>query len=184
MLFFKSKSNNEEKKQVNSINTELADDVVDKKKFLFVNYVSGIKGIPYDTTSLLVNDIEGASLNFVYKLETEQIIKIPITAVNSISYMDRVGISNEAKKVEDNDTKSMLLSTVIFGGSPLQMMVGKEGINKLLGSISDNYDKVDFNTYYEITIDVTLNNESKKLLFTCDVLPKEFIDMVLSQINK
>ena len=92
-------------------------------------------------------------------------------------------MNNFSKKVEDNETKSILLSTVVFGGNPAMLLLGKEGFNSLFNSISNNYDKIDYSAYYEITIDTLINGIETKLVLTSEKNPEQFINQI-NNLNK
>ena len=63
----------------------------------------------------------------------------------------------------------------MFGGKPLLHIMGSKGFEFLFNTLSENYDRVDYNTYYEITIDTLINNQEDKLILTTDKNPEEFI---------
>lgn len=180
-LFFNNKSD----KDFNNPIVNAQDcDVVDQNNFLFTNFLSGFKEIPYNTIILLVNDTKSSSLNLVYKLAEEQTIQIPFSAINSVSCVNRVRVSKNSKKVEDHTIKSMLLSTAMFGGAPVLQVASFYGMNSLFDTMSNNYEKVNFNSYYEVIVETMVDNELKKIVFTCDIDPKQFIDKLLSKISK
>ena len=178
-LFF----NNKEKKltKENEVNNNV-DKEIDKNNFLFTNFLTGLKGIALNTTILLINDNTDKTINMVYKdinNENNNLnIKIPIVNIKDISYISRVKMQNTNKKIEENSTKSALLSAAMFGGSPLLQLAGTTGLNNLFNSLSNNYEKVNYNSYYEITINTVINNIETKLIFTTDNNPEEFINLV------
>lgn len=184
IALFLNKKNDIEHITTNSTNCIQNDEMMDQNNFLFTNFLSGFKEIPYNTTILLVNDTKSSSLNLVYRLSSEQTIQIPFLAINKLSYINRVRVSNASKKIEDNSAKSLLLSSAMFGGSPVLQVASFYGMNSLFDSISNNYEKVNFNSYFEITIEIIINNELKKIVFTCDIDPKLFIDKLLPLISK
>ena len=57
-------------------------DNFDEKKIIFANYVSGIKGMPLNTTVLLVNNVPNNSLDLIVYL----IIMIKLTIVLIMKY--------------------------------------------------------------------------------------------------
>ena len=56
---------------------------------------------------------------------------------------------------------------------------GGKGINGLLDGLSNNYDKVDYDSYYEITIEALINNQNFRIVLTSDTNPEEFINKIL-----
>ena len=178
-LFFNKKDKvvENEKELTNSIENE-----IDKNNFLFTNFLTGLKGIALNTTILLINDDKDKSFNMIYKDANNEnnnlSIKIPITNIKDITYISRVRMQNTDKKVEENTTKSILLSAATFGGSPLLQFAGNAGFNNLFNALSNNYEKVNYNSYYEITVDTSINNIDTKLIFTSDTNPEEFINLI------
>ena len=47
--------------------------------------------------------------------------------------------------------------------------------NSIFDEISNNYDKVKFNSYYEITIEMLINDQEIKFIMNTDTYPEEFI---------
>lgn len=178
-LFFNNKGKDLTKE--NEVNNNV-DKEIDKNNFLFTNFLTGLKGIALNTTILLINDNTDKTINMVYKdINNENnnlSIKIPIVNIKDISYISRVKMQNTSKKIEENSTKSALLSAAMFGGSPLLQLAGTTGLNNLFNSLSNNYEKVNYNSYYEITINTVINNIETKLIFTTDNNPEEFINLV------
>ena len=178
-LFFNNKEKDLTKE--NEVNHNV-DKEIDKNNFLFTNFLTGLKGIALNTTILLINDNTDKTINMVYKdinNENNNLnIKIPIVNIKDISYISRVKMQNTSKKIEENSTKSALLSAAMFGGSPLLQLAGTTGLNNLFNSLSNNYEKVNYNSYYEITINTVINNIETKLIFTTDNNPEEFINLV------
>lgn len=178
-LFFNNKGKDLTKE--NELNNNV-DKEIDKNNFLFTNFLTGLKGIALNTTILLINDNTDKTINMVYKdINNENnnlSIKIPIVNIKDISYISRVKMQNTSKKIEENSTKSALLSAAMFGGSPLLQLAGTTGLNNLFNSLSNNYEKVNYNSYYEITINTVINNIETKLIFTTDNNPEEFINLV------
>lgn len=178
-LFFNNKEKDLTKE--NEVNNNV-DKEIDKNNFLFTNFLTGLKGIALNTTILLINDNTDKTINMVYKdINNENnnlSIKIPIVNIKDISYISRVKMQNTSKKIEENSTKSALLSAAMFGGSPLLQLAGTTGLNNLFNSLSNNYEKVNYNSYYEITINTVINNIETKLIFTTDNNPEEFINLV------
>jgi hypothetical protein len=148
------------------------------KNVLFANYISGIKTIPLNTLILMVNDIPNNLLTFTFELDGKKMMKFDKTSIKNISYRSRVQIENTNKKPEENETKSALLGAALFGGNPLMQLAGSKGINGLFNGLSNNYDKVDYSSYYEITIEVSINNQDLRILLRSDDNPEEFINQI------
>lgn len=146
---------------------------------LFTNFISGVKGISLNTIMLLIDDTPNKSLNFMYNIDGNKIMKFPIETIKNITFKSRVRMQKSDKTVEENETKSMLLSAAVFGGNPLMQFAGNSGFNSLFESLSNNYDKVDYDSYYEITIEATINNQDFRIVLTSDTNPEEFINKIL-----
>ena len=141
-----------------------------ENNFIFTNSIIGLKEIPYNTTVLLVNNIPNNSIELIYNINNiNQTKSFPINIVKSITYANKVRTSNVSKKIDENKTKSMLLSAVVFGGNPLVQMMGNSGFNSLFNSLSNNYEKV---------IELLINNESSKLVFSSQTNPESFIQNI------
>lgn len=82
---------------------------------------------------------------------------------------------NSNKKIEETETKSMLLSAVVFGYNLLMQLVGNSGFDSLFNSVSNNYNKVSYDTYYEIVIETIINDQDIKWIFHTDTNPEIFI---------
>ena len=156
-----------------------------ENNFIFTNYISGIKGMPFDTTILLVNNGVDHTLDFIYNLTNQeqdnQTIKIPINGIADISSRTRVRMQNEESKVVDNTTKSLLFSAVVFGGNPLLQMAGSAGLDRLFGSLSNDYSKVDYQSYFEIRMKATIQNQEFSITLKTEVNPEEFIQKITNQ---
>ena len=154
---------------------------LDKDCFIFTNYMMGIKGLAYNTEMLLVNNIPNNELDLVYVVDgNNQVVKIDKGSIKDISYNSRIKMQNVSKTAESNETKGMLLSAAVFGGSPLLQLAGSEGFNSLFDTLSNNYNKVNLNTVFEITI-VVNGEEEKSYILNTDVDPKEFIDKIKNE---
>lgn len=153
--------------------------------FIFTNFLMGVKEIPLNTKILLVNNIPDRTLDLIYTVNSNEkaskTIKLPIDTIKNISFDAKIRMQNINKKVEETETESILLSTVVFGGSPLLRLAGNNGFNALFSSLSNNYNKVNYNTYYEITINTLINNQEVKLLFTAEKNPEEFTQRILNK---
>lgn len=153
-----------------------------ENNILFTNFLRGIKGIPFDTEVLLVNNVPNHTLDLIYNLTNQekdnQTINYSIANIKNISSTPKVRMENTAKEVKENRTKSILLSAALFGNSPLLMMAGAKGFNTIFDSLSNNYEKVNYNSYFEITIEVLNNNQPETLVFTTNINPDVFIKQI------
>lgn len=153
---------------------------------LYVNKVSGFKEIPFNTLMLLVNDHSKNNLTINYEVDgvskTDTISRSKIT---DVSFNSRMLMENNKKEIVTNEMKSHLAAAALFGGNPLAQYLGGNGINGLLNTMSDNYDKVDLNTYFEITLTyLNEENETQKMMFTTTDNPEKFINFLKTTINK
>ena len=161
------------------INVENTNELLNSDSFIFVSYVMGIKGLPFNTFFLLVNNTIDGVFELIYAIDNnKQIMRIPFSDMKSISVRSKVVMQNVSKNVESNETKSMLLSFVIFKGNPLLQILGKDAFNSLFDTISSNYDKVKFDTVYEISIEAIINSEIKTIVFNSDTNPDKFVEIV------
>ena len=153
---------------------------LDKDCFIFGNYMMGIKGLAYNTEMLLVNNIPDNTVDLIYAVEGKnQVVKINKNDIKDITSNTRVKIQNIGKKAENNETKSMLLSAALFGGNPILQMAGAGGFNSLFDSLSNNYNKVNLNTVFEITIE--LNGDNKMYVLNTEIDPEEFINKLKNE---
>lgn len=179
-LFFNDKkeispnTNNNQQQVNNNSNNE-----INENNFIFTHFITGVKEIPLNTMILLVNNIPDKSLDLIYNVNNNEkdskTVKLPINTIKNISFDTKVKMQNVNKKVEENETKSALLSAVVFGGNPLLQLAGNSGFNSLSNSLSNNYNKVDYNAYYDITIETSINNQELRLVLTTDTNPEAFI---------
>ena len=93
-------------------------------------------------------------------------------------------MQNNSNKIESNETKSMLLSAVAFGGHPMLQLAGNSAFNSLFDGLSNNYDKINFNSYYEITIEAFINGEEIKFILDTYSNPDIFIKQVNGAMSK
>lgn len=153
---------------------------------LYVNKVSGFKEIPFNTLMLLVNDHSKNNLTINYEVDgvskTDTISRSKIT---DVSFNSRMLMENNKKEIVTNEMKSHLAAAALFGGNPLAQYLGGNGINGLLNTMSDNYDKVELNTSFEITLTyLNEENETQKMMFTTTDNPEKFINFLKTTINK
>ena len=155
----------------------------DENNLIFTNYINGIKGMPINTPILLVNNISDNTFDLIYNLSNNEndskTIKYPRGTIKNITYDTRIKMQNANKKVEENESKSVLLSAVMLGGTPLLQFMGNSGFEFLFNSLSNNYDKVNYNAYYEITIETIINNQEDKLVISTETNPEEFINRII-----
>lgn len=151
---------------------------------LFANYVVGYKGIPYNSIILLTNDRTNNNLNLFFQIEgNNYTLKIPFQAIKNIRYTTRPITNNKQKKVEDNESKSTLLSVALFAGNPLLMTAGSSVINSFLDNNSSNYNKVSYDIEYEIELDFSLGNEEINLVLNAQNPPENFINQLKTDLN-
>ena len=180
----KKSKENEEKESSLQKQEVINDYNLDKDNFIFANFVLGLKGIPYDTEALLINNIPDNTLDIIYVIDNNnQTIKIPINQIKSISSRNCMKAQSVNKKVEDNETRSRLISAAVFGGNPMLQLAGNAAFNTMLDGISNNYDKMNFNTSFEITIETTINNEETKFIFDTISKPEKFINQINEKIS-
>lgn len=152
---------------------------VQKEDFLFTRFLIGTKEIPYNTSVLLVNNVPSQTLDMIYMAEQQKTTKqIPLNNITNLSHIGKLRTTNYVKTVEENQTKSMLLSAAMFGGSPLLQLLGTNGFRTFFDSVSNNYDKINFSTEYEITIQFMENNMEQQLKVISDENPEIFIQQI------
>ena len=153
-----------------------------ENKFIFTHFLTGIKGIHLNTMILLVNNIPDNSLDLIYSVNNSEkdskTIKLPLNTITNISFDTKIKMQNINKKVEENETKSSLLSAVVFGGNPLLQLAGNSGFNSLFNSTSNNYNKVKYNAYYEISIKTLIDNQELEIVLTTETNPETFINEI------
>ena len=182
MSLFNKEDNNTNQDHLNSnMNQNLIpDNNLNENNFIFANIIFGFKDIPYNTISLLVNNTHNNSMDLVYRVnDSNQTKNIPLTSIRNISYTDKIRTSTTNLALKENETKSILLSAVMFGGNPLLQLAGNSVFNSLFDSASNNHEKIKFNVEYEITIELTINNEEKKIVLISDNSPEKFIKQIL-----
>ena len=182
-LFF-----NDRELKHDNLNEFIGDESVkfSENNFIFVTYVSGIKDFPFNIPVLLVNNEPNSTIDIIYNIEgehTANTMALPITNLKEINYTSELRVSPQEKNPEENTTKSMLLSSVIFGGHPLTQFLGVQGFNSFFDSISENYNKVNLNAYFQINLEVLIDNEVQKIMFFANKDPKEFIDLIKKNRN-
>ena len=63
-------------------------------------------------------------------------------------------------------------------------LVGNNAFNSIFNELSNNYNKVNFNSYYEITIEILINGQAVKYIMNTDTNPDEFIKQILNKVIK
>ena len=71
----------------------------------------------------------------------------------------------------------------MFGGNPIVQTLGNDGFNMLFNTLSNNYDKVEFNVEYEIIIEYLMDNQLKRIVVVSKINPKKFLDNILNNKN-
>lgn len=156
----------------------------DDSLFLFTNFVLGIKEIPFDSEVLITNNLEENTINLIYRINnSNQNFQIQKNKIKNVSCTSRARTAIKNKEVEDNETKSLLLSAVMFGGNPIVQTLGNDGFNMLFNTLSNNYDKVEFNVEYEIIIEYLMDNQLKRIVVVSKINPKKFLDNILNNKN-
>ena len=156
----------------------------DDSLFLFTSFVLGIKEIPFGSEVLITNNLEENTINLIYRINnSNQNFQIQKKKIKNINCTSRARTALKNKKVEDNETKSLLLSAVMFGGNPIVQTLGNDGFNMLFNTLSNNYDKVEFNVEYEIIIEYLMDNQLKRIVTISKINPKKFIDNILNNKN-
>ena len=156
----------------------------DDSLFLFTSFVLGIKEIPFDSEVLITNNLEENTINLIYRINnSNQNFQIQKNKIKNISCTSRARTAIKNKEVEDNETKSLLLSAVMFGGNPIVQTLGNDGFNMLFNTLSNNYDKVEFNIEYEIIIEYLMDNQLKRIVVVSKMNPKKFLDNILNNKN-
>ena len=177
MFLFGKKKEVEENNEIISNNNDFNND-----DLIFGSFITGIKEIPYNTLILLVNDLPLNSINIIYNtsgIENDNnTFVLPLSNIKNISFTPRVTMQNQPKKPENNETKSILLSAVVFGGNPLIQVLGNNMFNKMFNTMSNNYNKINFNEYFEINIDAVINGENTRLIINTDNSPETFIKQI------
>lgn len=180
-LFINTSKNDENINEINNYNDILPNNL-NKDNFIFSNFIVGIKEIPFNEIVLLVNNISDNTMDLIYKNnDISNTKKIDYKDIINISYSSKVRTSIKDKEVKENETKSLLLSTVMFGGSPIAHMLANSAFNTFFDSVTNNDDKVNFNVEFEIIINVLINGEEIKIILVTDTEPKEFINQILSK---
>lgn len=153
---------------------------------LYVNKVSGFKEVPFNTPMLLVNDHSKNNLTINYVIDgANKVDTISRSKITDVSFNSRMQIDNNVKTIISNETKSTLAAMSLFGGNPLSQYIGKGVINNDSNTLSDNYNKIDLNTYFEITLSyLNEENEPQKMMFTTTDNPEKFINFLKTTINK
>ena len=184
-LFFNNKKiDKNTQTSFQNLNNDVTDSL-NKNNFFFANFILGMKGVPLNTEVLLVNNIPDSSLDLIYAIDNNnQTIKLPIGTIRNISYKTSMRMKNISKKTESNETKSMLLSAVVFGGNPVLQLAGNSAFNTMFDVLSNNFDKVNFDSYYEITIEILIDGQEIKLIMDTDAYPDEFVKRVLNRVIK
>lgn len=181
-LFINNKkaSNNSNVESINNTVEQLnSNSEIDKDNVAIARYVTGIKGIPVNSIVLVINNKENKTLDIIYKeQEDKTAITLPLTTINRITYNSRVIVGKANPVIKENENVSELLSAAFFGTNPILFNLSNAGLDGLFNAISNDYEKMQYNTYYEIVINTTINGELKNVVLNCDIDPKVFIDKI------
>ena len=85
-------------------------------------------------------------------------------------------MENANKKIQEHETKSLLISYALFGSTAL--IPATAVMNGLFENLSNDYDKVDYNEYYEIIIEATINGQPLRIMLNSDISPEVFINNI------
>ena len=151
---------------------------------LYVNKLSGLKGVPFTTLLLLVNDHSNNNLTINYILDgnnkTETISR---SKIKDVSFVSRFQMDKKSEPITE-DMKNRLASNALFGGHPLSKVLGAHVINYDDNSNVKNNNN-DSNTIYEITLTyINEEDESQRLMFGTDLNPEKFVNFLKSNIGK
>ena len=156
---------------VNQLNSN-----IDKDYFLFANFILGMKGIPYNTEALLINNIPDKTLDILYSVDdSKKIIKIAKEDIKNVSYTPEINMQKGVSEIKSNENKSALLSAAVFGGNPLMQLAGGEIFNSIIDDATGNYNKMKLDGYYRLNIDFSSNNQDIKFLLNVNSNPEIFI---------
>ena len=152
---------------------------------LYVNKVSGFKDVPFNTLMLLVNDHANNNLTINYEIDgnqkTDTISRSKITDVTCNSRMQMDGVAKEVA----SEKKDALAAFALFSGHPVKNYIKTSVVGEINNSMTDNSDKIDLNSYFEITLTyLNEENETQRMMFTTTDDPTKFINFLKSNINK
>ena len=104
--------------------------------------------------------------------------EIRLEDIIDINFKKNLVINNEQKRNNsDNEFAAQMAAALIFG--PMGSMAASSG---LLDDIN-NYERVSFNSQFDIEINCKIDNEIKKIVFHSKNNPVEFVDYVKEIIN-
>ena len=184
-LFFNDKKKEDAvKEKIEEFKVDTPDNI-DSSNFIFGNFVLGIKGIPFNTEALLVNNVVDKSMDLIYKLnDKDKTIKIPNKDIKNVSFEAKLAMQELGKKDVSYETKSMLLSAVLFGGHPMLQVAGMGAFNSIFDELANDYNRVNVSSYFEISIETKLKGEETKLVLNTSTNPQNFIDKYQKNSNK
>lgn len=200
-LFGKMFSKKKNEEVVENVNTEvtgsdliIAGEVVKEGEIkedpsvyyiLYVNKLSGLKGVPFNTFILLVNDHSKNNLTINYEVEGEfKTETISRTKIKEVGYVSRVQMDAKVEAVSE-ELKNKLAANALFGDHPLNKVLGANVVNYNVVHTIENKEVKGLNTNYEITITyINEEDESQRLMFGTSEDPEKFINFLKSNINK
>ena len=152
---------------------------------LYVNKVSGFKDVPFNTLMLLVNDHPNNNLTINYEVDNnKKTDTISRSKITDVSYNSRMQMDGFAKEVA-SEKKDALAKFALFSGHPVKDYLKTSVVSELNDSKTDNHDKIDLNSYFEITLTyLNEENETQRMMFTTTDDPAKFINFLKSNINK
>lgn len=141
-------------------------------KYILANYIMGISKRPdlYEKISVIVSSPETNNLGIVIGSDPPVDLTIPYNDIVSICINGRVIMNNVKKEIKDDYTANVLLLLTLTNNLLVTQIVAKSG---LMSDLS-NYDKIKYDTLYEIEITYMENGVSNKLLFHSKINPNEF----------
>ncbi len=151
---------------------------------LYVTKLSGLKGVPFNTFILLVNDHSKNNLTINYEMDGEiKVDTISRSKITNISFNMRVQFDNN-KDDYTEEHKNNLAKGATFNGFPLLQVLGANTSNYAITPEVEQA-SIDLNNYYEITLTyLNEENESQRILFGTEDNPEKFINFLKTNINK
>ena len=152
---------------------------IDKDYFLFAKFIIGLKGIPYSTEALLVNNVPNNSLDILYSINSaKKVIKLPKNCIKDISFNPEINMQTNSNLLNSNELKKDLLFSSKFGSDCLGQLISNEMINIIILDAEGIHDKYNVNVCYRINIDITYDNHEVKFILNSNNTPESFIKKI------
>ena len=104
--------------------------------------------------------------------------------ITDVSYNSRMQMDGFVKEVA-SEKKDAIAKFALFSGHPVKDYLKTSVVGELNDSKTDNHDKMDLNSYFEITLTyLNEENETQRMMFTTTDDPAKFINFLKSNINK